>query len=154
MFPFLNLFWSWDSFCWSMSKDDHFPIISFVWWTFLYSIRFLQTHPVYIQNSFDLKIQLNSQLNSFNSFHTIQYKCTAFTLSVSLIAHKNLFVPWFVHDIVTKIARLYMLEYVEYYVEDGKDLAFISVLRKVNIWAIFPSSSNLADECQDIHETV
>ena len=36
MFLFLTLFWSWDSCCWSMSKDDHFPIVSFVLWAFLY----------------------------------------------------------------------------------------------------------------------
>ena len=30
MLHFLTMFWSWDRCCWSMSKDDHFPIISFV----------------------------------------------------------------------------------------------------------------------------
>ena len=48
MFPFETLFWSWDSCCWSMSKDDHFPIVGFVWWAFLYRVSFLLTHPVYI----------------------------------------------------------------------------------------------------------
>ena len=47
MFPFLTLFWSWDSCCWSMSKNDHFPIVSFVWWAFLFSLRFLLMHPAY-----------------------------------------------------------------------------------------------------------
>ena len=47
MFPFLTLFWSRDSCNWSMSKDDHFPTISFVQWVFLYSVRSLLTHPVY-----------------------------------------------------------------------------------------------------------
>ena len=48
MFSFLTLFWSWNSCCWSISKDDHFPIVSFVWRAFLYSVRFLVTYPVYI----------------------------------------------------------------------------------------------------------
>ena len=30
-----------------MSKDDHFPIVGFVWQAFLFSVRFLLTHPVY-----------------------------------------------------------------------------------------------------------
>ena len=29
MFSFLTLFWSWDSCCWSISKDVHFPMASF-----------------------------------------------------------------------------------------------------------------------------
>ena len=51
MFPFLTLFWSWDSCCWSMSKDDHFPIVSFVWQAFLLSVRFLLMHPVELRGS-------------------------------------------------------------------------------------------------------
>ena len=39
-------FWSRDSCHLSMSKDDHFPNISFVQLAFLYSVRFLLTHPV------------------------------------------------------------------------------------------------------------
>ena len=42
------LFLTWDSCCWSMSKDDHFPIVSFVWRAFLFTVRFLLTHPVYV----------------------------------------------------------------------------------------------------------
>ena len=46
MFHFLSFFWPRDSCHWSMSKDDHFPNISFVQWAFLYSVGFLLTHPV------------------------------------------------------------------------------------------------------------
>ena len=30
-----------------MSKDDHFPIVGFVWQAYLFSVRVLLTHPVY-----------------------------------------------------------------------------------------------------------
>ena len=30
-----------------MSKDDHFPIVGFVWRAFLFSVRFLLMDPVY-----------------------------------------------------------------------------------------------------------
>ena len=46
MFPFLTLLWSWDS-CWNMSKDEHFPIVSFVWWAFYIASGFCW-HTLYI----------------------------------------------------------------------------------------------------------
>ena len=46
MFLFLTLFWLWDSCSWRCSKDDHFPIVTFVWQAFLYSVRIFLMHPV------------------------------------------------------------------------------------------------------------
>ena len=50
MLPFLTLLWSKDSSNWSMSKY-HFINISFVQWAFLYSVRFLLTHPVLLKKA-------------------------------------------------------------------------------------------------------
>ena len=47
MFPFLTLFWSRDSCHWSMNKEYHFPNVGFSPQAFLYSVRFLLTHPIY-----------------------------------------------------------------------------------------------------------
>ena len=40
-----------------MRHDDHFPIVGFVWWAFLYSVRFLLTHPVYTHLGSNLLVQ-------------------------------------------------------------------------------------------------
>ena len=112
MFPFLTLPWSWDSCCWSMSKDDHFPVVGFVWQAFLFSVRFLLPHPVlenFIQSfwrSIHAAIDRNyihksqtSFLDRFLIFSFSGWETTDWSTRFS--HHTNIFFPtfrWILND--------------------------------------------------------